>query len=81
MERLTINTIGPLPADTEGYQYVIVIINTMTRVVELYATRDNSAKAAATALLEHVTRYAAAAELLSDNELQYVNNLIQNLQN
>jgi hypothetical protein len=79
MERLNIDTIGPLPADEDGNKYIIVIIDTFTRVTELYAAKNTTAQAAAHALLDHVCRYAAAAQLLSDNGSQYVNRIINEL--
>ena len=35
MERIAIDTIGPLPNDM-GFKYIIVIIDTFTRYVELF---------------------------------------------
>ena len=39
MKRISIDTIGPLPADM-GLKYIIVIIDTFTRYVELFPTQE-----------------------------------------
>ena len=39
MERISIDTIGPLPADM-GLKYIIVIIDTFTRCVELFPKQE-----------------------------------------
>ena len=41
MERIAIDTIGPLPNDM-GFKYIIVIIDTFTRYVELFPKQDVS---------------------------------------
>lgn len=77
MERLNIDTIGPLPEDSKHNKYIIVIIDCFTRFLELYPTPDTGALGAANALLHHTGRYGAPCELLSDNGSQYVNKLIE----
>ncbi len=42
MERISIDTIGPLPADM-GLKYIIVIIDTFTRYVELFPKQEVTA--------------------------------------
>ena len=81
MERLNIDTIGPLPQDEEGHCHIIVIIDTFTRFVEMYPAKDTSAKIAAKAILQHSGRYGFASEILSDNGSQFVNELITELMN
>ena len=54
MERLDMDTIGPLPLDHRNNQYIIVIIDCFTRFVELYPVPDTTALHAARALLHHV---------------------------
>jgi hypothetical protein len=77
MERVSIDSIGPLPEDTNGNKFIIVIIDCFTRFVELYATKDTSALAAANALLHYYGRFGAPCELLSDQGSQYVNQILK----
>ena len=55
MERLNIDFIGPFP---DG-GYVLVIIDTFTRWVELYHTEDATALSTAKCLLQHFGRFGA----------------------
>jgi len=77
MERVNIDTIGPLPKDDWGHTYILVMIDCFSRFVELYATRDATALSAASALLQFVGRYGCPAQILSDQGPQFANNIIQ----
>ena len=57
------------------------MIDTFIRFVELYATKDATAKAACTALVEHVGRYGSPRFLRSDNGNHFANPLLKNSQN
>ena len=76
MERINVDSIGPLPEDKWGNKYIITIIDCFTRFVELYPAPDTTADVAARALLHFVGRYGSPAEIMSDNGSQYVNRLI-----
>ena len=52
------------------------MIDTFTQFVELYVTTDATAKAACTALIEHVGRYGAPRYLRSDNSPHFANDVI-----
>ena len=57
MDRLNIDTIGPLPEDERGNKYVIVIIDAFSRFIELRAAKDATGKSAARAILSFIGRY------------------------
>ena len=63
MKCLNIDFIGTFP--DKGY--ILVMIDTFLRFIELYATPDATAKLACTALVEHVGRYGSPCILRSDN--------------
>ena len=69
MECLNIDFVGPFP--DKGY--ILVMIDTFTRFVELKATPDNTAKSACSALVEHIGRYGAPSILRSDNGPHFAN--------
>ena len=73
MECLNIDFIGPFPDSG----YLLVIICTFTRWVEIYPTADASAKSACEALLKHVGRYGAPSIIRSDNGPHFANKVIQ----
>ena len=75
MERIAIDTIGPLPNDM-GFKYIIVIIviiDTFTRYVELFPKQEVSAIAAADALWSHTCRFTAPLEIVTDFGSQFMN--------
>ena len=79
MERLSVDTIGPLEKDELGNCYIIVTIDCFTRWVELHSAPDATAKSAARALLAHIGRFGQPHQLISDNGPQFVNETIQAL--
>ena len=76
MDRLNIDSIGPLPQDEDGNKYIIVIIDCFSRWIELFAAKDTSAASAGQALLQHIGRFGAPSQLLSDQGSQFVNGVI-----
>jgi transposase InsO family protein len=76
---VNIDSIGPLPKDSAGNQYVLTIIDTFTRYTELYAIKDVGAEASVQPLLDHIGRYGCPVSIQSDNGPQFVNDLIGSL--
>ena len=79
MERVAIDTIGPLPEDENGNKHIIVLIDSFTRYTVLYPAKDTTAPSAAKALLHFVGRFGCPAEILTDNGTQYANSVIKHL--
>ena len=75
MERIAIDTIGPLPNDM-GFKYIIVIIHTFTRYVELFPKQEVLAIAAADALWRHTCRFTAPLEIVTVFGSQFMNQLL-----
>ena len=57
MSVINIDPIGLLPKDSDENAYVLTMIDTCTRYVELFAIRDVAGPSARRALLEHAGRY------------------------
>ena len=79
MDRLNIDSIGPLPPDYHGNTYIIVIIDVFSRFVELYAAKDATALSAAKAVVQWIGRYGIPGEILTDNGTQYTAEIITQL--
>ena len=80
MERIYIDSIGPLKEDSKGNKHIIVIIDGFTRWIELYAVPDVTAVVAAkVALLDWVGRFGVPAQIMTDNGTQYANTLWEQL--
>ena len=75
--KVSFDTVGPLPADEYGNNYIIVAIDCFSRVVELKATKSTSAKEAARFMLEVFGRYGPPEVVHSDRGTQFVNNLVE----
>ena len=73
MECLNIDIIGPFP--DQGY--ILVIVDTFTRWVELYHTIDATASSAAERLLKHFSRFEAPHQLRSDNGPHFIADVIR----
>ena len=79
MDRIAIDTIGPLPADALGNKYIITIIDCFSRIVELVPAQDTTAITAANAILQWICRYGIPSQIVSDNGTQYSNELVTKL--
>ena len=79
LSRISIDTIGPLPNDGDGYQYIVVIVDNFTRWTELYAARTATAEAATESLLSFIKTFGQPQELVSDNGPQYVAKIVAQL--
>jgi hypothetical protein len=80
MERVNIDTIGPLPADQHGNKYIIVIIDCFSRWIRLVPCTDATAETAARqALLPWLCDFGCPEIILSDNGTQFVNHLWKSL--
>jgi hypothetical protein len=78
-ECINVDTIGPLPADSMGYQHIIVIIDTFSRFVELYAVTDTKGETAVRVLLQHVGRFGCPSRIRTDNGPEYDNRWVTEL--
>ena len=78
-QRINIDTMGPFTADEAGNKYVISIVDTFSRWVELYPVQNVDAVHAAEVLLRHIGRVGCPHQLLHDNGPEFVNELIAEL--
>jgi transposase InsO family protein len=76
MERLAIDTIGPLPKSEEGYEHIMVVLDCFTRWVELYPLKDVTAPPAAKALINHFATFSQPSQIIHDNGSQFKNELL-----
>lgn len=79
-QHISVDTIGPLPVDEEGNEYIVVVIDNFTRFIELFASPDTSAAEAAKALVSVTGRYGRISTMTSDRGPQYANETIKQLQ-
>lgn len=75
-EVVAIDTIGPLPVDLYGNSFIIVVIDSFTRFIELFPAPNTTAVEAAKAMLNVFGRFGSPRGVRSDNGPQYDNKLI-----
>ena len=76
MEKISMDTIGPLPADADGNQHAVVIIDMFSRFMTIYPVKTTDSIDAAEALLNHIGHYGVPAQVQSDKGSQYVNDIL-----
>ena len=75
MERLDIDTIGPLPEDDRGNKYILVILDAFTRYIRLTPTPDATSLSAGRALLQFVCEYGFPKHIQTDGGKQFDSDL------
>ena len=73
MAILNIDFVGPFPTK----EYILVIIDTHSRWIELFQCPDATAESASHALLAHFGRYGCPQQIRSDQSSHFVNATIQ----
>ena len=76
-EELSIDTIGPLKEDGQGFKYILCLTDSFSRFVELIPTKDCTAKTAAHGLLSVFARYGAPKSIRTDQGVQFTATVIK----
>jgi len=79
MERIAIDTIGPLKTDKYENMYIIVMIDVFSRFISLYPVSEITAMETRRVILMHVGIFGVAQEYIFDRGRQYDNNTIDEL--
>jgi transposase InsO family protein len=79
-DRLTTDFLGPFPETPRGNKHILVVTDTFTKWVEIFATTDQSAKTTARIILnEVIARYGCPYDLLSDQGRNYESSIFTEL--
>lgn len=79
MQRWAVDTIGPMTADDGGHKYALVIIDTFTRYIGVYAMTANDAVNVVEQLLRHMSIFGVPTELVTDCGTEFNNQLVKAL--
>ena len=79
MQRLALDSIGPLPESEFGFKHILVVIDTFTRWVMLYPCRTLEAVECARALIQHFGIFGVPAEVCTDGGSQLENKLVNDI--
>ena len=71
-----IDSIGPLPVNSEGFEHIMVVIDCFSRYVDLLPLKTISAVETARKLIEHIGRNGCPEIIQWDRGTQFVNDLI-----
>ena len=77
MERIAIDTIGPIEEGQGKHKFIIVIIDAFTRYTKLYPVETTKSEDALPAILDWISQFGCPTEIVSDNGTQFVNKLIE----
>ena len=73
MERISIDSIGPLPPDEKGNRYIIVFIDIFSRFITLYSVDEITSSTTRNCILAHAGAFGTATQYCVDRGRQYDN--------
>lgn len=77
-EVLAIDLFGPLPRGENGEKWILLVEDTATRWIELFALKEATSEACARTLIEeYFLRYGLPRRIVSDNGVQFVSAVMQ----
>ena len=78
-ERWACDLSGPFPVSTKGHVYILTCVDVFTKFIVLVPLRDKHATTVARAIMHHVFLRYGAGEILTDNGLEFKNDLLTEL--
>ena len=81
MEMIAVDTITGLKVTAEGFNSIIVVVDTFTRYVKLYPTCDLTSETAAKVLFDFMCEFGVPHSILTDNGTQHANQTLTELLN
>ncbi|KAJ8951776.1 hypothetical protein NQ317_010589 [Molorchus minor] len=74
-EILAIDLFGPLPIDSQGYQWILIVEDLATKWIEIFPLKYADAESCARLLIDEIfLRYGTPRRIVSDNGPQFVGN-------
>ena len=74
-----VDTLTVTPADDNGNQYIIVVVNHFTKFTALYPAKQRDALSIARALFQYVCSYGLVDSLISDPGSEFSNEVVRHL--
>ena len=78
-ERVAMDLIGPFDRSTQGYRFVLVLVDYATRYPEAVPLRNISAKSVAQALFQVISRVGIPKEILTDQGTSFMSRTLREL--
>jgi hypothetical protein len=76
---LSIDTLGPLPEDNDGFKYIVVIVDNFSKFVGLYACRNVTSEEYVKAMIQWVGIFGVPEQIRTDGGSQYTSGMAQSL--
>lgn len=76
-ERIAMDMVGPLPATSEGYKYILTVCDYGTRYPEAFPLKSTTSQDVVEALVEMFARTGIPEEILTDRGSNFVSELTQ----
>jgi hypothetical protein len=69
-ENISIDAIY-MPISSEGYKYILTIVDSFTRYIEIYSIKDLTAKTAVDCIMQYMSTYGVPHNICTDNASQF----------
>ena len=80
MQKIAMDTVGPLPESEEGYRYIVTLVCMFSGYVEAWPTKDKSAPNVARILLnEFIPRHSVPMTLMTDCGGEFMADIIDTI--
>ena len=76
---LSVDTLGPLPEDENGFSFIVVIVDNFSKFVGLYPAWSTTSKDLIGALIQWVDIFGVPKEIRSDGGSQFTSKLTDDL--
>jgi transposase InsO family protein len=76
MQRINVDSIGPLPESKAGYKYILTIVDCFSRWVELYPLKTLQMDSTRSCFMNFFGRWGVSSQILTDNGTQFLNSAI-----
>jgi hypothetical protein len=60
-----------MPMSNEGYKYILTIVDSFTRYIEIYSIKDLTARAAVDCIMHYINTYGVPNNICTDNASQF----------
>ncbi len=78
--KIAIDLVGPLAETEGGHQYILTVVDHLSGFLEAFPIQDKQATTIANVLVNEIfNRYSWPLHLLSDNGLEFVNEILQEI--
>ena len=74
-ERIHCDLLGPVTKSVDGYQYILLVVDSFSRFPEAFPLKTQKAEEVAEALYSVICRWGAPTSILSDNGRNFVSKL------